>query len=155
MSKQEKKLTPKQQRFVDEYMVDHCGAKAAIRAGYARPQARSAASELLTKPNVKAAIAAKQIALSKKLDITVDTVAAELEEARSLAMRGRQPAAAVSASMGKARLMGLIVEKHRHSGAIGSYDLSKVSDADLALLERILGGAAPSDAGGDPSGEEA
>lgn len=39
---------------------------------------------------------------------------------------------------------------HQHSGAIGSYDLSKVSDADLKRLEAILGSAVPvSNTGGD------
>jgi len=39
---------------------------------------------------------------------------------------------------------------HEHSGAIGSYDLSKVSDADLKRLEAILGTAVPrADTGGD------
>jgi len=28
--------------------------------------------------------------------------------------------------------------EHRHSGALGSYDLTKVSDSDLARLETIL-----------------
>lgn len=38
-----------------------------------------------------------------------------------------------------------------HSGAIGSYDLTKVSDEDLARLEAILGSIA--DDGSDPEGE--
>ncbi len=42
--------------------------------------------------------------------------------------------------------------KLQHSGAIGSYDLTKVSDADLDRLEAILGPLA--DAGGDPGGAE-
>ena len=40
---------------------------------------------------------------------------------------------------------------HHHTGAVGSYDLSKVSDDDLARLENILGPVA--DARGDQSGE--
>lgn len=39
----------------------------------------------------------------------------------------------------------------QHSGAIGSYDLSKVSDGDLERLESILGPLAH--AGGDSGGE--
>lgn len=40
-----------------------------------------------------------------------------------------------------------------HSGAIGSYDLTKVTDDDLDRLEAILGPLA--DTGGDPGGAEA
>lgn len=40
------------------------------------------------------------------------------------------------------RFLGMFVEKVQHSGSIGSYDLSKVSDDDLQRLEAILGSAA-------------
>ena len=33
-------LTPKQTRFIDEYLVDRNGAQAAIRAGYSARSAR-------------------------------------------------------------------------------------------------------------------
>lgn len=49
-------LTPKQQRFVQEYAVDLNGTQAAIRAGYSPKTARSIASENLQRPAVKKAI---------------------------------------------------------------------------------------------------
>ena len=48
-------LTPKQQRFVQEYAVDLNGTQAAIRAGYSPETARSIASETLQRPAVKTA----------------------------------------------------------------------------------------------------
>jgi len=51
-----KKLRPKQQRFVEEYVIDWNGTQAAIRAGYSERSARVTASRLLTKANVKVAI---------------------------------------------------------------------------------------------------
>lgn len=50
------KLTPKQQRFVEEYTVDCNGAQAAVRAGYSKKTAKEQASRLLTNVNVKEAI---------------------------------------------------------------------------------------------------
>jgi len=45
-------------------------------------------------------------------------------------------------------------QSHEHSGAVGSYDLTKVSDADLKRLETILGAAVPrANTGGDTSQE--
>lgn len=41
-------LTDKQQRFVEEYMVDSNATQAAIRAGYSPDTANSIASENLT-----------------------------------------------------------------------------------------------------------
>lgn len=143
-------LTPKQQRFVLEYLKDQNGAQAAIRAGYSESTARQQGSRLLTDPRVLAAVRAGQKKVAKKAEVTVDSLMAELEQARKLALKEKQASAAVTATMGKGKLAGLLVEKHKHSGAIGTYDLSKLSDHELDRLEQILGPLA--DAGGDPGG---
>lgn len=49
----EKKLTVKQQRFCDEYLIDLNATQAAIRAGYSEKTAKVIASENLSKPNIK------------------------------------------------------------------------------------------------------
>jgi phage terminase small subunit len=50
------KLTPKQEAFVREYLVDLNGAAAARRAGYSENSAKQIASENLTKPDLMKAI---------------------------------------------------------------------------------------------------
>lgn len=52
----ENKLTAKQQRFCDEYLIDLNATQAAIRAGYSKKNARNIASENLAKPNIRAYI---------------------------------------------------------------------------------------------------
>ena len=47
------KLTEKQKRFCDEYLVDLNATQAAIRAGYSKKTARAIANENLTKPYIK------------------------------------------------------------------------------------------------------
>ena len=63
----EKKLTAKQQRFCDEYLIDLNATQAAIRAGYSKKTAGVIATENLQKPNIKEYIekrmAAKEAAL--------------------------------------------------------------------------------------------
>ena len=49
----EKKLTAKQQRFCDEYLIDLNATQAAIRSGYSKKTARVIGNENLTKPAVK------------------------------------------------------------------------------------------------------
>ncbi len=61
-------LTPKQERFVEEYLVDFNATQAAIRAGYSENTAGSIGHENLTKPEISAAIAAHRDALSKKVN---------------------------------------------------------------------------------------
>lgn len=60
-------LTPKQQAFVDEYVVDFNGKQAAIRAGYAEGSATGQASRMLTYENVHEAI---QLAIKERSDRT-------------------------------------------------------------------------------------
>ncbi|MCO7469502.1 terminase small subunit [Stenotrophomonas maltophilia] len=143
-------LTPKQQRFVQEYLQDHNGTQAAIRTGYSAKTAKQQGSRLLAEPRIQAAVRAGQKKVAKKAEVTVDSLMAELEQARKLALKEKQASAAVTATMGKGKLAGLLVEKHKHSGAIGTYDLKNLSDDDLDRLEQILGTLA--DAGGDPGG---
>ena len=52
-----KKLTPKQSRFVDEYLIDLNGTKAAIRAGYSKKTASEVGYENLRKPQIAEAVA--------------------------------------------------------------------------------------------------
>ena len=50
------KMTPKQKRFCDEYLIDLNATQAAIRAGYSEKTARKIGQENLTKPDIKAYI---------------------------------------------------------------------------------------------------
>jgi phage terminase small subunit len=71
-------LTAKQQRFVDEYLVDLNATQAAIRAGYSGKTARSISNENMTKPDIQAAIAKGMQARSGRVEITQDMVLKEL-----------------------------------------------------------------------------
>lgn len=146
-------LTPKQERFVSEYLKDANAKQAAIRAGYAAGSAEVQGCRLLRNAQVRAAVANAQRKVSRRAEVTAESLLEELEEARQLALQEKQTSAAVAASMGKAKIGGHIVERHKHSGVIGTYDLSKLSDEELDRLESILGPLAV--AGGDQGGEGA
>ena len=47
------KMTAKQQRFCDEYLIDLNATQAAIRAGYSEKTAAVIATENLRKPNIR------------------------------------------------------------------------------------------------------
>lgn len=71
-------LNPKQQRFVEEYLVDLNGKQAAIRAGYAAASAEVQASRLLSDAKVAAAVQNAMDRRSKRTEITQDQVLSEL-----------------------------------------------------------------------------
>lgn len=56
MSENKRKLTVKQQKFADEYIISGNATQAAIKAGYSDKTARAIGNENLTKPNIKSYI---------------------------------------------------------------------------------------------------
>jgi len=67
-------LTPKRQRFVDEYLIDMNGTKAAIRAGFAESGARTEATRLLANAEVQKEIAQRTEKRFDKLEVTGNRV---------------------------------------------------------------------------------
>ena len=74
------KLTPKQRRFVDEYLIDLNATQAAIRAGYSEKTANRIGPELLVKTCVSAAIQARKASRVKRTEVSQDAVIRELKE---------------------------------------------------------------------------
>src|SRR5271155_943246 len=70
-------LTPKQARFVEEYLVDANGKAAAIRAGYSPKTAEVQASRLLRSPKVRVPFEDAMQARSKRTEVTADRVVTE------------------------------------------------------------------------------
>src|SRR5260370_35393099 len=74
------KLTPKQARFVQEYLSELNGAQAAIRAGYSAKTARVIGHENLTKPEIAAAIEKAMAERAERTGLTGDMVIDELRK---------------------------------------------------------------------------
>lgn len=64
-------VTPKQQRFIEELLIDDNASAAALRAGYSRP---ASGRNLIAKPHVLAAINRERRKRSKRTEITADMV---------------------------------------------------------------------------------
>ena len=70
-------LNARQQRFVEEYLVDLNGSQAAIRAGYSSSSAKEIASQNLTKPEIQEAITEARAKMAERTQITQDMVLKE------------------------------------------------------------------------------
>ena len=109
-------LTPKQQRFVEEYLIDLNATQAAIRAGYSEKTAKSIGQENLTKPDIQKAIQEAQEILSNKTQLTVDMVVnGLLKEAQDYA-EGSTQSSRVSAWAHLGKHLGMFKDKIEHSG---------------------------------------
>lgn len=72
------KLTDKQQRFVDEYLIDLNATQAAIRAGYSAKYADREGYKLVENSRVSEAISKKMAARSRRTGVNQDRVVIEL-----------------------------------------------------------------------------
>ena len=77
---EQRKLTRKMELFCQEYIVDYNGTKAAIRAGYEERSARSTASKLLAKSNVRSRVRELQAEQVERMAATQDFVVQQLIE---------------------------------------------------------------------------
>ena len=64
------RLTPKEERFIGEYLIDLNATQAAIRSGYSAKSARQIGAENLSKPYIAAAIAEAQAERARRTEIT-------------------------------------------------------------------------------------
>lgn len=81
-------MTPKQQRFVEEYLVDLNATEAAKRAGYSERTAYSIGQENLNKPEIAEAIEAAQQQRAERTEVTADRVLDELARIGFADLRG-------------------------------------------------------------------
>ena len=72
------KLTEKQQRFVDEYLIDLNATQAAIRAGYSAKTAQEQGSQNLSKLMVQQAIAEQMADRNRRTGVNQDRIVLEL-----------------------------------------------------------------------------
>jgi phage terminase small subunit len=137
-------LTPKQQRFVEEYLVDLNATQAAIRAGYSAETARSIGSENLSKPDIADAIAVAQAARSERTRIDADWLLRRLADEAEADMSelydehgGLLPVNQWPMIWRKGLVAGLDVEEIREEGAVvGIIRKVKLSDR-IKRLELI------------------
>lgn len=104
-------MTPKQQRFVQEYLIDLNATQAAIRAGYSSNNADVTGPRMLGNVGIAAAIAEAQGRVSQRLEITAEKVLNDLEDARRNAMATLDWGPAIRASELQGKHVGMFVER--------------------------------------------
>ena len=124
------KLTDKQKRFVEEYLIDLNATQAAIRAGYSADTARQIGAENLSKLVIQEAIQDAQNKRAKRVNVTQDDILKGLLEI-------------VAMSTGKQKITE--TELSKVDGSIVPMDVEKVcfephaANKALELLGKHLG----------------
>lgn len=159
-------LTPKQQAFVDEYLIDLNATQAALRAGYSEDTAGAIGRENLQKPTVKAAITAALAVRAQKTKLSAEYVITSLlevaercmERAPVMVRRGREMVQMVDEegrhvwlfdSRGANRALELLgknlklfTDKIEHSGELGlrSMKTEELEAKAIELAKKLLEG---------------
>ena len=124
-------MTPKQAKFVAEYLVDGNGSRAAIAAGYGRAGARVAACRALANANVRAAIAARQGVDARRLEIERQDVIQGLLEGVAAAKSQANPAAMIAGWREIGKMLGF------YAPEVQRISLAPVTDVALERLEKL------------------
>ena len=123
------KLTAKQLKFTREYAKDGNGTQAAIRAGYSPNSADVEASRLLVNAKVGKAVAKFQENHRLKTEVTIESLAAELEHDRDRARQLDQTATAVTATVQIAKLYGLDINRNvNENNGLTKIEIIRYSD---------------------------
>ncbi len=104
-------MTPRQERFIAEYVKDLNATQAYIRAGYSPGGAAQAAEKLLRNAEICAAIAKKQKAIGERLEITAGKVLQDLEDTRCKAIASEDWGPAIRASELQGKHLGMFGER--------------------------------------------
>ena len=105
------KLTDKQKRFVEEYLVDLNATQAAIRAGYSEKTAYSIGVENLRKPEIKKAIEKAQNERSERVLVTQEDVIRGLLTEAAWSGEGSSHSARVAAWAHLGKHLGMFKDK--------------------------------------------
>lgn len=114
------KLTPKQQRFAEEYLVDLNATQAAIRAGYSAKTANEQGARLLANVSIRNVVNAMQSERAERTNITQDWVLNSLKYVAEKCMGDNDfsPAGANKALELLGKHLSLFTDKVEHSGKV-------------------------------------
>ena len=139
-------LTLKQEAFCQAYIQNGGNASEAYRSAYNAGKMKAdvvnvKACELLKSGNVSVRVAELRAAIEERHQITMDDLIGELEEARSQAIGLNVPqlSVAVSAPMGKAKMLGFLSDKVELSGKVGfdNVPMEELTSSLNALLSKL------------------
>ena len=135
-------MTPRQARFVDEYLIDGNGTQAATRAGYGAAGARVAAHRLLTNVAISSAIEARQRVDATRLSVDRNRVLTGLLEAVEMAREQRNPAGMVAGLREIGKLMGFYTDRVKVDVGVTDQQerrrMEAMTDAELlAMVQQV------------------
>ena len=130
------KLTPKEMKFIEQ-MVQYCGKKTAtqcaIDSGFKVAGARTRASELMARPEIRNEIEIKLSEIREKYSIDKNKHFQELGELRDMAKETKNINAAVAAEKLRGQVAGFYIDK----SIIASAELISLPDGTKKVRDEL------------------
>lgn len=89
---------------------------------------------LAKRPEIQERIAFLQGKIAERMSITVEDIARQLDEDRAFAKARKNASAMVTATMGKAKVLGLVVNRH----VVGAKRIEDMNELELKALLGML-----------------
>ena len=133
------KFIPREQKFIDQ-MVNFCGKKTAtqcaIDSGYGIPGARTRATELMARADIRDEIDLRLEEIRKKWLVTKDQHYQELGELRDMAKATKNVNAAVRAEELRGKVCGLYIDR----SILASTKMIRLPDGTMKLEQDMTEG---------------
>ena len=129
-------LNARQERFAQEYAATGNATRAAITAGYSAKTAYATASRMLKYVKVAARIKELLSKAAERAEVTMESIARQLDDDRALARTEGQARVAIEATVQKAKLYGLFPDKG--PGAVVKNNVHVTSAEAKARVARIF-----------------
>jgi phage terminase small subunit len=129
-------MTPKQQRFVQEYLIDLNATQAAIRAGYKQKAAYATGAENLKKPEIQEAIQKARSKREERTELNQDWVLAHLRSEAELTAEGSSHSARIRALELLGKHLGMFEDTLKIKTELP--DISKLTPEQRASLLATL-----------------
>lgn len=126
-------MTPKQEGFCQAF-IETGNASEAYRQAYdadrMKPETVNREAKALTdNPKIAARLAQLRADHVERHNFTIDDMIVQLDADRKFARELKAPAAAITATMGKAKVLGFLTDKIEHSGI----ERREMSEGEMAV----------------------
>ncbi len=135
------KLTNKQAKFVEEYLVDLNATQAAIRAGYSKKTARAMGTENLAKPAIAQEISKHALKATENVELTVETVLKNIAAMHEMAATEKHFGGMGKALELQAKYLKMLTDRTELTGKNGgAIEISELSEQErINRLRQITG----------------
>ena len=127
------RYTPKQMKFVREYLVDFNAGAAATRAKYSEHSSKSIGRALLQNPFIQIKIQEQLEKSMKESELTIQKVLSDIEELRELAKNDAKYQTALKASELQGKYLKMFVDRIEVKD---NTDYSTMSDKELEKIAK-------------------